>query len=87
MSRSDFSMISDAMESYFAKGQLERKRIKYKSRLFCDTIFLWKTYGRYLGQGLNNVEKPVKATETALSSYEHRNVKKSQNEITALLIQ
>lgn len=27
MSRSDFSKISDAMESYFAKGQLERKRI------------------------------------------------------------
>lgn len=70
MSTSDFSKISDAMESYFAKGQLERKRIKYKAGCFV-TLFFY-TYGQYLGQG--TVERPIKATETASSSYEHRNV-------------
>lgn len=73
MSRSDFSKVSDAMESYFAKGQLERKRIKYKSRLFCDFFILMDDMLVKVLPMLKSLSKLQKATETALSSYEHRN--------------
>lgn len=58
------------------KDNWKEKGLNIKAGCFVTRFFY--TYGQYLGQGLNNVEKPIKATETALSSYEHRNVKKKK---------
>lgn len=44
------------------KDNWKEKGLNIKAGCFVTRFFY--TYGQYLGQGLNNVEKPIKATES-----------------------
>lgn len=71
------------------KDNWKEKGLNIKAGCFVTRFFY--TYGQYLGQGLTNVEKPIKATESYRNCFKQlwaqKCKKKSQNEITALLIQ